>query len=208
MLSETDFINKDRRETMATISRLYDKSSDAHAVVEELHRKGIADSDISLMSGGHGTHTEDELSNTATGATVGTAVGGAAGLLASLGMLAIPGVGPVVAAGWLLATLTAAAAGAAGGGLIGALTEGGTSQDDAELYAEGLRRGGSLVTVKVSDERESLVTSVMDSRTPVDNHTRRSEYQQGGWTGFDPNATTPDMPSRNNPIERPDDIRR
>jgi hypothetical protein len=55
--------------------------------------------------------------------------------------MAIPGVGPVVAAGWLVATLTGVAAGGAAGGVIGALTQSGVSKEDAEIYAEGLRRG-------------------------------------------------------------------
>jgi hypothetical protein len=88
---------------------------------------------------------DSSVTGAETGAGVGTAVGGAAGLLAGLGLLAIPGVGPVVAAGWLVATAVGAVAGAATGGLIGGLTGAGVSEDDAHVYAEGVRRGGSLV---------------------------------------------------------------
>jgi hypothetical protein len=73
---------------------------------------------------------------------VGAVVGGAAGLLAGIGLMAIPGVGPVVAAGWLVATLTGAAAGGATGGIIGALTQAGVSKEDADVYAEG--RGAAV----------------------------------------------------------------
>lgn len=69
-------------------------------------------------------------------------MGGTAGLLAGLGLMAIPGVGPVVAAGWLVSTLAGAAAGGAAGSVVGALTQAGVSKEDADIYVEGLRRGG------------------------------------------------------------------
>ena len=72
-------------------------------------------------------------------------------LLAGLGLLAIPGVGPVVAAGWLVATAAGAAAGGLTGGIVGALTQAGVSDEDAQVYAEGVRRGGTLVTARVND---------------------------------------------------------
>ena len=76
-------------------------------------------------------------------------MGGAAGLLAGLGLLAIPGIGPVVAAGWLAATAAGAAAGGATGGIIGALSRSPASaKTKPHVYAEGVRRGGTLVTVR------------------------------------------------------------
>ena len=66
-------------------------------------------------------------------------------------MLAIPGLGPVVAAGSLVSTLVGAGAGAAIGGLAGSLAEAGVDERDAHLYAEGVRRGGALVTVRTTD---------------------------------------------------------
>ena len=73
--------------------------------------------------------------------------------------MAIPGVGPVVAAGWLVATLAGAAAGAATGGILGALTQAGISNDDAQVYAEGLRRGGAVVSARVNDADASRLQS-------------------------------------------------
>ena len=91
------------------------------------------------------------------GAGAGVVLGGAGGLLAGLGLLAIPGIGPVVAGGWLLATAAGAAAGAilggAAGGIIGALVAGGVPEADAHVYSEAIRRGGSLVTAKVTPEQ-------------------------------------------------------
>lgn len=84
---------------MKTITGLFDIHADAVAAVNDLERLGIPCDDISIVS----HHRESEDSNAAeragTGAGIGAAIGGAGGLLAGLGIMAIPGVGPVVAAG-------------------------------------------------------------------------------------------------------------
>ncbi len=109
------------------------------------------------------------------------------GALTGLGLMAIPGVGPIVAAGWLVATLTGAAAGAATGGLVGALTQAGVSNEDAEVYAEALRRGGAVVSARVDDKDASRLQSVMD-RSSVRITDRAAAYRASGWRSFDPAA--------------------
>jgi hypothetical protein len=121
------------------------------------------------------------------GAAVGATAGAAAGLLTGLGLLAIPGVGPVAAAGWLVAMLTGAAVGGITGGLIGALTSVGVPEEDAQVYAEGVRRGGTLVTARVPEEDASRIEGVMN-QAAVDTHNRGEEYHRSGWTSFDPKA--------------------
>jgi hypothetical protein len=69
------------------------------------------------------------------------------GLVAGLAALAIPGVGPIIAAGPIFTALTGAGIGAAAGGLIGALANTGMPEEDARIYAEEVRRGGVLVIV-------------------------------------------------------------
>lgn len=123
-----------------------------------------------------------------TGATLGTVLGGGAGLLAGLGMLAIPGVGPVVAAGWLVALATGAGIGAASGGLLGSLVGAGVSESDAHVYAEGVRRGDTLVTVKVEQGMGQMVERVLDSHNAVDATTRGDAYRAEGWSKFDETA--------------------
>lgn len=123
-----------------------------------------------------------------TGATLGTVLGGGAGLLAGLGMLAIPGVGPVVAAGWLVATALGAGVGAASGGLLGSLVGAGVEETDAHVYAEGVRRGGTLVTARVPDEQRANVEAVLAKYAGVDATTRGSEYRSSGWDKFDETA--------------------
>jgi hypothetical protein len=108
--------------------------------------------------------------------------------LAGLGLLAIPGVGPVVAAGWLVAALTGAAAGGATGGLIGALSQqAGISEEEAHVYAEGLRRGGALVGAKVADADADRFLSIMD-RSAVRVADRAASYRKAGWTTYTPTA--------------------
>jgi len=168
-----------------TIIRSYDDYDTARAVVEDLETAGFASENVSLI--GHDEDADD--SNAGEGAGIGGAIGGAAGLLAGLGMIAIPGVGPVVAAGWLAATAAGAAAGAVAGGLIGAMTSSGVSERDAHFYAENVRRGGSVVSVRVADARAAEAEAIMDRATPIDMAARRAEYEREGWTQFDANAT-------------------
>ena len=104
---------------------------------------GVAPAAISLVaSNDNGVQIPSVEDIAAAGAGVGAAVSGGAGLLAGLGFLAIPGLGPVVAAGWLVSTATCAVAGAAAGGLIGALVGTEIDETDAHVYAEIVRRGG------------------------------------------------------------------
>jgi hypothetical protein len=122
-----------------------------------------------------------------TGAGVGATIGGAAGLLAGLGLLAIPGLGPVVAAGWLASTALGALAGGTIGGVIGALSQAGVKDEDAQLYAEGLRRGGSLVSARIPGGDRSRVESIL-SRSAVNLTERAAAYRKTGWSRFDPEA--------------------
>lgn len=178
-----------------TITGLFDHYSDAATAVEQLKAAGISDHDISIVSnntdGRHKDHDHDNdvAEDAGTGAGIGAAVGGVGGLLTGLGIMAIPGVGPVVAAGWLAATAAGALAGAvvggAAGGLIGALTESGVDERDAHVYAEGVRRGGTLVTAKVDDSRVSEAEGILKRSNWVDLPQRRSAYEGQGWTTFD-----------------------
>ncbi len=152
---------------MRVVSHTYDNYDDATRTVEALERAGIPHSDITLISGDRTrtatSSTEGDASTGAgTGATIGTVLGGGAGLLAGLGALAIPGVGPLVAAGWLVATLTGAGAGAAAGGLLGSLTGAGIDEADAHRYAEHVGRGGTLVSVRANDEMASQAQSILE----------------------------------------------
>jgi hypothetical protein len=182
-----------------TLTGLYDTYTDAQAAVHELEAAGISSGDISVVAnrpGGNGTHHVKEGNEAAPGAEAGAAfgaiIGGGGGLLAGLGMLAIPGVGPVVAAGWLVATLAGAAGGAAvggaGGSLIGAMVGNGVPEEDAQVYAEGVRRGGTMVTVRVDDNHAETADAILHRHHSVNAVERRRIYTAGGWSRFDETA--------------------
>lgn len=166
-----------------TITRSYDNHETASAVVEQLEAAGVSSSDISIVG-----RNGDGETNAAEGAGIGAGVGGAAGLLTGLGLLAVPGVGPVVAAGWLAATAAGAVAGAAAGGLVGSFVKEGHDEDEANYYAETVRRGGSVVSVRSEPEQEAAVEAILDGATPIDRDTRTAEYRKDGWTRFDEKA--------------------
>ena len=178
-----------------TISRLYDSYEAARMAVGRLEAAGVPHGDVSIVANNSDDWydgkkdrdhdgVDDRAEAAGTGAGIGAGLGGAAGLLAGLGLLAIPGLGPVVAAGWLAATAVGAAAGAATGGIVGALTEAGVSKDDAPLYAEGIRRGGTLVSAKVPDGDRSRLDAVL-SPSSVNLQERSAAWAKSGWTGYD-----------------------
>jgi hypothetical protein len=180
-----------------TLTALFDRYEDASLAVRNLETMGIPDSDISIVANNaEKWHRTDEPSSTASnagvGAGIGAVAGGGVGLLTGLGMMAIPGVGPVVAAGWLVATAVGAAvggaAGGAGGGIVGALTNSGVPENHAHVYAEGVRRGGTLVTVHVADERVNEANRVLEGSRRVNVISRGDAYRGNGWSSFDPDA--------------------
>jgi len=174
-----------------TVARLYDNYEAAAAVVRELEIAGVPADDISIVANNAEgrtvttKHGNEAAPGAEIGAGVGAVAGGGAGVLAGLGMLAIPGVGPVVAAGWLVALAVGAVGGAAAGGLLGGLVGSGISKEHAEIYAEGVRRGGTLVSARVPAEQEGRIASIM-GRNAVDPGARRLEYTSAGWTGYNP----------------------
>ena len=188
---------------MQTVSRVYDTYSQARNAVTAVEAAGVPTSEVSLVANKYVSEKYadvEEVSAPATGAGIGGVVGGGAGLLAGLGLLAIPGLGPVVAAGWLAATAVGAAAGAATGGLVGALVGAGVSHGEAEVYSESVRRGGTLVSVRVADGDASRIRAILDRFKPIDPAVRGTEYRKAGWKTFDPKAA-PYRPSETE-IER------
>jgi hypothetical protein len=180
---------------MKTIIGSFDRMEDAERAARALRDAGFLDSDINFVAndvrpeGGFvRTVEKGNLTSMATGAVAGGALGGAAGLAASLMGLAIPGIGPILAAGPIVATLVGAGAGAAAGGLIGGLTDLGVAPAHAEVYAESVRRGGTLVTVRTDETHSEEAASVLRNAGAIDIGRRADEWRASGWTGFDPEA--------------------
>lgn len=188
-----------------TLTRVFNDYASADAAVGQLKTAGLGDSHIGIVAsnadGWHKPHggdvdpthdkdrdgKDDRAEGAVTGGGMGAIAGGAAGVAAGLGMMAIPGIGPVVAMGWLASLAAGAVAGGATGGIIGALVESGTSKENAELYAEALRRGGAIVTAKVPDDEEGKYAAILD-RSAIDMTRRSTAYREQGWSGYDPAA--------------------
>lgn len=163
-----------------TITRLFDNYADAAKVVDALTRFGISEDDVSLVANGdsyadgRSLPVDGSPSGAGAGASFGGVVGAGAGLLAGLGAMAIPGLGPVVAAGWLAATATGLAAGAVAGGLIGALVDAGVPETDAHIYADAIRRGGTLLTVRT--DQPAPAEDIIDAYASVNIDDRRANF--------------------------------
>jgi hypothetical protein len=187
-----------------TVVRMFDDREHALQAVRALENAGFTQDEVSLMASNTASTTststtapvDDSPSGAGTGATIGTILGGGAGLLAGIGAMAIPGIGPIVAAGWLVATLTGAGAGAAAGGLMGSLVGSGVDESDAHVYAEGVRRGGTLVSVRGSEGRVDEAERILADHPAVDVSSRAADWRAGGWSGqagdpaLAPHATT------------------
>ena len=137
---------------------LFSTRSQAELCVDNLISSGFAQNDVSvLMSDKDSTNELATEKNTkapegvTTGVTAGGAIGGTLGLLAGIGALAIPGVGPFIAAGPIMGALAGLGVGAAAGGLVGALVGMGIPEYEAKRYEGRLKAGGVLVSVHCSD---------------------------------------------------------
>lgn len=179
-----------------TIVRLFDDRDHALSAMRDLERAGFTQDEVSLMASeaaATDTTADETGSGAGMGATLGTLLGGGAGLLAGIGALAIPGLGPIVAAGWLAAVLTGGVAGAAAGGLLGSLVGSGVDEQDAHVYAEGMRRGGTLVSVRGAETRVVEAERILAGHKAVDVSVREAEYRAAGWSGHvsDDNGANP-----------------
>ena len=183
---------------MKTIVGLFDNFAQAEAAVRDLEQAGYDKGDVSVVANestrtGVATTTDNDTSaaeGAGTGAVIGGVTGGAAGLIASLTALAIPGIGPVLALGPLMAALTGAGVGAVAGGLIGALTSAGVPESHADYYAEGVRRGGTLVTVSARDEDAEEVMRILNRHNPVDIEERAAQWRTTGFSTTTGTATS------------------
>ncbi|MBA3683827.1 MAG: DUF3341 domain-containing protein [Planctomycetes bacterium] len=133
----------------------------AEGIVNQLKVSGFASNDISVLfpdkrgtkDFAHEQHTKAP-EGVAAGAGTGGLIGGTLGWLASIGALAIPGVGPFIAAGPIMAALSGAAVGAAVGGIAGALVGMGIPEYEAKRYEGKIREGNILISVHTEDDQE------------------------------------------------------
>lgn len=171
-----------------TVVGLFEDFDSAQKAANELERAGITRDQISVVAGNESGRYSDYVSgsgevgkHTAGKAGAGAAIGGGLGLLAGLAALAIPGFGPVIAMGPIATALAGAGIGAAAGGLIGGLREAGVPEHHAEYYAEGVRRGGVLVTVRTTDALADRAADILDNAGAVDVDERATQWRTSGW---------------------------
>jgi len=181
-----------------TVIGTYSTLETATQVVDDLVKAGFHRNSISVIANDadkkYSAYVDKDTAGdgTAAGAGIGAAVGGLGGLLLGLGALAIPGVGPIIAAGPIVAALTGAGVGAVTGGMIGALVDMGIPEESAHEYAESVRRGNVLVTAQVEDNRSDEATRIMQRKGLVDIQREAQNWRSSGWKGFDANATPVD----------------
>ena len=170
----------------------------AEAAYRELLDAGIDRGDISVMAREElrrgelvdAERREPGGSGAGVGMGAGAAVGGLGGLLVGLGLLAIPGVGPVLAAGPIAAALAGAGLGAVGGAFVGALADLGMSDDEAQQFAEAVRRGGILLAARVDEGALDRAVEIMERNGAIDVAEKVKEWRGKGWSRFE-HATAP-----------------
>jgi len=179
-----------------TLVGLFDDRSSAEGAVQDLLNAGIGRDKISVVANNEAgetqTHSIDEHGNMAAsgaakGATSGAVVGGIAGLLIGAGFTVLPIAG-LLLAGPIAGLIAGAATGAATGGILGGLIGMGIPKEHAEVYAEGVRRGGTLVTVQTDDANTERVHQILDRDGAVDIEERGAYYRANGFTGYDEKA--------------------
>lgn len=156
-----------------TVVGLFRNQVDAEQAISRLRQEGFSENQIGVAMRDRGQQKElmegsgaQAAEGAAAGAIGGGVLGGVVGLLAGVGALAIPGIGPIIAGGALASTLAGAGIGAAAGGILGALVGMGVPEEDARHFEEGFKAGGVLVTVnaggRVEDARQCLRESGAD----------------------------------------------
>ncbi len=161
---------------------IFSSETEAISVIKNLKEVGYADNEISVVAKDSDKLdriddvTDVDVNNTASdtskalgGAAIGGVLGGVGALLLELGVVAIPGVGPFLAAGPIVATIAGLVAGGAVGGIVGALVESGIDEDDAKEYETYIERGDILVAVdeKADLDRDHVIRNYTDNNSVI-----------------------------------------
>lgn len=154
----------------------------AENIVVELKQAGFTSDDISaLLPDKRGTkdfaheHHTKAPEGATTGGLAGLGVGAAVGWLAGIGALAIPGIGPFIAAGPIMAALGGAAVGTAAGGIVGALVGLGIPEFEAKRYDAKVREGNILISVHTDDSTQRDIAKDVFKRNNADDVSSAAE---------------------------------
>jgi hypothetical protein len=165
----------------------FQNSNDAQRAVEALEQNGFSSDEVSYVAhdgSGQFADTGDPGKSGGANTAKGAAIGSVSGVLLGLAALAVPGVGPILAAGPLAAALVGAGVGAATGGLLGALADMGVPPEKAHEYSNLLQSGGTLVLVRVSPDTYSRAHAVLKQQQALELNYHGEAI--GEPQGFDP----------------------
>jgi len=157
---------------------VFNNRDQAERAVNELRQRGFTTNEISIVAKEEerregGGNTTNDLT---TGTTTGGILGGLAGLALGAGALAIPGIGPIVAAGPIAAAIT----GAATGGLAGALIDFGIPAERGEYYQEKIRHGKILAVIKCDDNKVNDAANILRTNGAQDVESHDVGAARGG----------------------------
>ncbi len=191
-----------------TVIALYDDIVVARQVVEDLVNAKFERSSISLVTNDANNRysryldkdyaPREDAVTAGEGAGFGAVVGALTGVLVGIAALTIPGIGLAIVAGPIVGAVTGALAGALTGGVVGALVKSGVPEDEAPYYAEGIRRGATLISLETSDTLRA--EDIMNRQGSVNIHERINVWREAGWKGFDVESiendeTAPSIPA-------------
>jgi len=168
-----------------TVVGLFDSFDTADAVVRELQEAGAGSDHLSVVRSDADKMDYSSQGTTASGAAVGArsgSTGGLRSLISSAKSSMLRGVGSARIGGHLAQHASET------NGLVGALTAHGVPSDEARFYAEGVRRGSTLIMARVHDDDADDVSDIMHRHGAVDIHGRSQTWKQSGWSDFDENA--------------------
>jgi hypothetical protein len=164
-----------------TVIGLVENRNEARKVVEELLQAGFRKREIGVIAS---DDVPAEFKAVAKDAGKGAAVGALTGLVLAATTMIVPGFGPLLVAGPAAALVAGLAYGGLAGGIIGTLISKGVPEDEAHAYAEGLRRGGTLVTVHAETDRlAQRAVEIMATHGALDIEERARQWKSEGWNG-------------------------
>jgi hypothetical protein len=174
-----------------TVAGLIDTFGEARELIDDLIDNGFPPDSIGIIAkepeegsevqAAREKISDEQIKGVKVGVGAGAAVGGLAGLLIGVGAFTVTGIGAVVAAGPIAAALAGVGLGAVTGGVYGAIRNLGVPEEEAEYYAEGVRRGGVLVTVETDEGGIERAVNIMQSHGAVDINRRAEEWERSGW---------------------------
>lgn len=172
MQTQSSQANSTSQEAKAVIG-VFDSRSSAEKAVNELRSQGFTTEEINVVSkGGKGGNTEMVNDDITDGALTGGTLGGIGGLIVGAGALAIPGIGPIVAAGPIAAALS----GAVAGGIAGGLIDWGIPAEVSRRYEQSVAQGGILAVIRTQSNKVNQAAQVLrqNGAKDVESHKAQS----------------------------------